>query len=343
MSFLEEITKKYQTMSIIGMSKNSGKTVTLNHILSMADEDGIPVGITSIGRDGERMDIVTETEKPTIYLTRGSLVATTTELLKLSDAVVEILEMTSYETPLGSVLLGRVKYDGYIQISGPQTLAETKVVLDKMIAYGAKLAILDGAIDRKTSAAPEITQCAVLAAGASVHRSMTEVVKRTAYVASLFSLPVIDIYRDKIGDILDRDSYGIISQEGEVREIPLQTSLNAGGKIAAEFKEDSKIVVLSGALTTKTLVDLVQATDRLQDMIFVVKDATKIFVSQRELKRCQRKGLNLAIFHKSELVLVTVNPYATQGYRFEPFQFKESMENALKGIPVEDVMMGESS
>ena len=343
MSFLEEVTKKYQTMSIIGMSKNSGKTVTLNHILSMADEEEIPVGITSIGRDGERMDIVTETEKPTIYLTRGNFVATTTELLKLSDAVVEILEMTSYETPLGSVLLGRVKYDGYIQISGPQTLAESKVVLDKMLDYGARLSILDGAIDRKTSAAPEITQCAVLAAGASVHRSMTEVVKKTAYVASLFSLPVIDIHREEIADLFQRDSYAIISQDGSVKEIPLQTSLNAGKRIAAEFKKDSKIVVLSGALTGKTLLDLVQSTGQLQEMIFVVKDATKIFVEERDLKRCQRKGLNLAIFHKSDLVLVTVNPYATQGYRFDPFLFKESMQTALKGIPVEDVMMGESS
>ncbi len=343
MSFLEEITKKYQTMSIIGMSKNSGKTVTLNHILSMADEDGIPIGITSIGRDGERMDLVTETEKPTIYLTRGSLVATTTELLKLSDAVIEILEMTSYETPLGSVLLGRVKYDGYIQISGPQTLAETKVLLDKMLDYGAELAILDGAIDRKTSAAPEITQCAILASGASVHRSMTEVVKKTAYVASLFSLPVIDLYRDQIGDLFAKNTYGTISEEGQVKEIPLQTSLNAGKKIAVEFEEDTKIVVLSGALTGKTLVELVDSANNLQEMIFVVKDATKIFVPERDLKKCQRRGLNLALFHKSDLVMVTVNPFATQGYRFDPFTFKESMQAALKEIPVEDVMMGESS
>ncbi len=44
------------------MSKNSGKTVALNHLISEAIDEDIKLGIISTGRDGETVDVVTETE-----------------------------------------------------------------------------------------------------------------------------------------------------------------------------------------------------------------------------------------------------------------------------------------
>ena len=57
---LELINGKYKTISIVGMSKNSGKTVALNHLIGKLIDEGLPIGITSIGRDGESLDIVTK-------------------------------------------------------------------------------------------------------------------------------------------------------------------------------------------------------------------------------------------------------------------------------------------
>ena len=91
MSLLKLIKEEYKIISIIGMAKNSGKTVTLNHLLLEAMEEGIQVGITSLGRDGESLDLVTETEKPRIFATEGTIIATATSLLSLGDANVEII------------------------------------------------------------------------------------------------------------------------------------------------------------------------------------------------------------------------------------------------------------
>ena len=55
---LELIKDKYKTISIVGMAKNSGKTVALNHLISRRK----PPLVLLIGRDGETIDIVTETE-----------------------------------------------------------------------------------------------------------------------------------------------------------------------------------------------------------------------------------------------------------------------------------------
>ena len=61
MGLLQELSTKYQTLSIVGMAKNSGKTTALNYFIEEAMDDGMVLGITSTGRDGESTDLVTGT------------------------------------------------------------------------------------------------------------------------------------------------------------------------------------------------------------------------------------------------------------------------------------------
>ena len=53
-------------VSLVGLSKNAGKTVTLNRLIRAAAGLGIPLGLLSTGRDGEPVDAVTELPKPRI-------------------------------------------------------------------------------------------------------------------------------------------------------------------------------------------------------------------------------------------------------------------------------------
>ena len=89
MYLLEELSQKYKTISIVGMAKNAGKTTALNYLIEEAMDEGLVLGITSTGRDGESSDLVTNTEKPTIFVTEGVLVATARQALLISDAKVE--------------------------------------------------------------------------------------------------------------------------------------------------------------------------------------------------------------------------------------------------------------
>ena len=68
MELLRELSKEYKTISIVGMAKNAGKTTALNFLIEEAMDEGVRLGITSTGRDGESTDLVTETEKPRVYL-----------------------------------------------------------------------------------------------------------------------------------------------------------------------------------------------------------------------------------------------------------------------------------
>ena len=74
MSFISDILK-FKSLSIVGLEKNTGKTVCLNFIL-----DRLPsacrVAVTSIGIDGESKDQVTGTAKPEIILKEGTIFST---------------------------------------------------------------------------------------------------------------------------------------------------------------------------------------------------------------------------------------------------------------------------
>ena len=88
---LYELIKPYSSVSLIGMCKNAGKTTVLNRLIKDCRRMDESIALTSIGRDGERSDLVTNTKKPEIFVYDGTIIATAEKLLfaggNLSDSV----------------------------------------------------------------------------------------------------------------------------------------------------------------------------------------------------------------------------------------------------------------
>ncbi len=181
---------RYASLSTIGMCKNAGKTTVLNRLIALlAGSPRIPA-LTSIGRDGETVDIVTGTEKPGIWVRAGTLVATAADTLRRSDVTREILETTGIHTPLGEVVIFRALSDGAVELAGPSMNDQVAEVSASLRALGADIVLVDGAISRKTLGAPRVTEAAILCAGASYHSDMETVVRDTAHACALLTLPV---------------------------------------------------------------------------------------------------------------------------------------------------------
>lgn len=337
---LDHIIDKYKTLSIVGMSKNSGKTVTLNHLISEAAFEGLTIGITSIGRDGESDDIVTDTEKPKIYLTEGSLIATARSLMSLSDANIEILKVTNYRTPMGEVIIGRVRTSGYVQIAGPKLISEIDELSQEMLNMGADLVLVDGALDRISSADPSVSEATILATGAVISRNKRKTIEETAHIVNLFNLEEVDEYREEIKNLIDERTSALISNNGEITEIPIITALNAGKIIADYVDEESKYLIIPGSLVDKTLKDLIDSTDLYKNLTIVIADGTKVFIAPREWQILLRKGLKVKVLHKINLVAITINPYAPQGYYFKPEDYLKEMKEFIPNIPIMDLMLG---
>lgn len=341
MSLLHLIRDEYKIISIVGMRKNSGKTVTLNQLISESMDEGISIGMTSIGRDGESLDLVTETEKPRIFAEENTIVATTTGLLPLGDAGIEILQVTPFRTPLGDVVIGRVKSPGYIQLAGPQSLKDIRQVCEVMLGLGAKFVIIDGALDRKSSAAPTISDATILSTGAAISRDLNRVIEETLHIVNLLSLPKVDTEDYYLLEqLLEANRPAVVTKQGETRNIELETALGAGHTLAESLDSEAKYLLIPGSLVRGTLDDLTRSTRAYKDVEIAVSDGTKIFIPPREFLRFQRMGVKIKVLHPIKLIGITVNPYAPAGYYFEPHEFLKKMKSYIKNVPVMDLMLG---
>ena len=92
-----------KVISIIGLAKNVSKTTTLNYIIRNIGEQ-ITLGLTSIGRDGEKYDVITELPKPQINIKKGTYVVTAQQCFEDSQIKFEIIKKTGFNTPLGEIL-----------------------------------------------------------------------------------------------------------------------------------------------------------------------------------------------------------------------------------------------
>ena len=339
---LYELSQKYKRIAIVGMAKNAGKTTSLNYFLEEAMDEEMTVGVTSTGRDGERTDLVTGTDKPSIYLEEGTLVSVPVQLYDLADAGLEILRKTEYSTSLGPILLCRVASAGYVQVAGPVINAQHEDLCQEMIGAGAEVVLIDGAIDRKSIAAPETSDAIILSTGAVISRQMQTVIEETAHTVGLYRLPRLEEgdVRTALMDIRDDERIHLI-EEGKLSPLDVRTGLGAGKILAALVSKDSdkKIshIFVPGAFTPGTIEGIDPRS--LRDLTFVLKDPTRIFFAPSLWKKMQKWGLQVKVLENINVAALTVNPTSPFGYRFDQQMLVERMREAMpKDIPVIDVM-----
>lgn len=333
--------RKYRSVSIIGMDKNVGKTTVLNHILSKA-WGSITLGVTSIGRDGESKDGVTWTDKPKIFIESGTYIATAKECLFKGDITKEIIETTGIHTPMGEVVIARALSDGFVELGGPSINAYMKEICNKLSLLGGELILVDGALSRRTSASPAVTEACILSTGASFHRSMDKVVEMTNYTVKLLSLKK-EVDEDVISLVnsqLQSSRIGIIYKDKSVEKLDIQTSLEASRDIVESLNKDVSHVVIKGVISDKLIEDIIKTTDKYKSITFLVEDGTKLFLMQETFNKFEGLGGRFSVIDSINLACITCNPKSPFGYEFDKDLFLEKLSRKIN-LPVIDIVGGE--
>ena len=181
---------KNKTISIVGLSKNSGKTTTLNAIINQTNGRFSRIGITSIGRDGENEDIAIGNTKPRINVKKNTIIATTESLVDHCDVSKNIVYSTDYTTPMGRVYLIETMSDGYVQIAGPSSVSQM-INLKKVMQYlNCECIFVDGASSRRSLGYSKLADGIVICSSANLSSNINDVVEATSFVASLYDLPI---------------------------------------------------------------------------------------------------------------------------------------------------------
>lgn len=336
MGLLYDLSTKYRTLSIVGMAKNAGKTTALNYLIEEAMDEGIRLGVTSIGRDGESQDLVTGTEKPKIYLDQDTIVTVPTQLYDMADAGMEILKKTRYSTPMGDLLICRVADSGYVQIAGPPAAMDTKRVCEELFGYGCDLILIDGAIDRKAIASPETSDAIILSTGAVLSRNMKKVVEETAHLVSLYSLDELENTpaRRQIEENLFQDKILLVKGDRTIA-LDLKTGLGGSRFIDEAIDEETEYVYIPGAFTNSVICDI--SPKKLKQVRFVLKDPTKIFINAMDWGKLRKKGFQVSVLKNIEVAAITVNPWSPRGYSFESETLIAAMQEAIPNMQLIDV------
>jgi len=334
-NFLNEINK-CKIISIIGLAKNVSKTTTLNYIIK--NLEGYRLGLTSIGRDGEKYDVITQLPKPRIFIKMGTIVATAKQSFEASEVKMEILKKTEFNTPLGEILILKALSDGLIELAGPSINKYLQEICLDLKKLGCDLILIDGAFDRRSYATPIISDATILSTGASVSEDMQNVINLTVHTIELLNLEsevdqqIIEIAQE----ILKKSKVGIIDSKNSIKLLDVLTPLDSAREIADKLDENSKYVVIKGALTDKSIEDLMSLTDKYKEITILVEDATKLFLSKKIKKKFQKKGGIIKVLNSIKVIAVTINPTSPLGYRFEKNTFLNLMKKNLN-VPVFDL------
>ena len=324
---------KCKTLSITGMAKNTGKTVTLNYLLEQLRLRGKIVAVTSIGIDGEKTDQVTQTEKPEIELYEGTLFVTSEYHYRQRQLVSEIVDLSEDSTSLGRLVTARVLQSGKVILSGPATTGGVRKVLDRMAEYGVDLTIVDGALSRKSHAAPTITDGLVLSTGAAIAPDLNTVVKKTAELYELMKLPEYETF--KTDELLQLESGIFALEDDNPVSLNIPSSLLSDKYKSALFAHGNQLFI-SGILTDNML-NFLRMQPEIKGSAVVVKDFTKVFVTPMNLRLFLSKGGRLFVLKRPNLLAVTVNPVAPSGFTIPSKVLVEAMENIF-AVPVYDVV-----
>lgn len=329
MDYIIDKISKYKTLSIIGMEKNVGKTTTLNYLIDKSK--GVKtLGLTSIGRDGEDEDVVTHTHKPRIYIYSGTLVATAKNYLLDSDFTFEILETTGINTPVGEIVIVRAVSDGYVHLAGPSINAQLEYINKRLLYYGAEIAIVDGALSRKSLASPKVTEATILCTGASVDRNMNNVVNETINIINLLSLDCVE-ESTKDEEALNvfkqckDSSVYLINDCLQVDSLNTLTALDSAREIIDNIKDDTRYILFRGVVDSKFIESFLKNCVNSKDIKIIVQDGTKLFLDNDTYLKAKKKGLSILAMDKINIILVTVNPTSPFGYEFDKNIFIEEM------------------
>lgn len=332
MSFIQNILQN-QTVSIVGMEKNTGKTECLNYIIRSLKELNKTIAVTSIGIDGEGVDQVTNTHKPEIELMENMIFVTSEKHFREKKLTAEILNLSEQQTSLGRLVTARVKQKGKVIISGPTTTLWLKQIIAEMSLYGVDLTLVDGALSRKSLGSPSVTQSMILTTGAALSPNLAELVRKTKFV---FNLINIEQFINPLNEQLIAIENGIwaIDSDNRLHDLEIPSTL-----LLEKFKDKlfrfGTTLFVSGIVTDKML-DLLRLQKNIKNTVLVVKDFTKIFATPESVNAFLKKGGKIEVLLKTKLLAICVNPTSPEGYVLDSKKLRETLSESLS-IPVYDI------
>jgi len=329
-----------RTLAVMGMTKNTGKTVALNHLLAQAAAAQVAVGVTSIGRDGEDRDAVFFVPKPPVQVWPGNLVATARSTLQRAKVRTKLLDATGIDSPMGEIVVVKVLTAGNMEIAGASRSSDQQQVIARLQQCGATLVLLDGALGRSQHASPAIADSVILASGAALGGGMNDVLRKTRERLAILALqPVDEATRALCQAVFERGGVALWNARGKCLMHANISTLNSAAALMQYAQDDIQIIAVSGAVGRALWQALLLLAASKPGLRLVVNDGTRLFVQAADLTALAHLGGQVLAYRGIQITGITLNPFSPHGGSFEAHAFLRSAQQALPGYTVSDVML----
>ncbi|PAT01871.1 hypothetical protein CI105_05130 [Candidatus Izimaplasma bacterium ZiA1] len=275
------------------------------------------MGIVSVGYEGEDIDLVTNTNKPRIFVKKDSFIATAKNLIKDSDITLKIVDNTMIKSPLGEIIIVKALSNGFIKVAGPSIVKDLEEVVNKMINYGAKNVIIDGALSRTSLSKNKYSSTCVLATSANLNPDIFKAVDETKMFLNILTLPKTKIdFNQKKKPINSVDDNILIEDE------------------------NNTYLYIKGALTDKTVKNILESYNATKKLTLVADHPSHILLSYKIYNHLKMLEVNLEVINDIDVSLITINPTSAKGYNFDAKQFQNLIQSntSIKVINVLEVI-----
>lgn len=332
MPFVEKILSS-GTLSIVGLEKNTGKTECLNYILRRLSGYPLRVGVTSIGVDGEKVDQVTQSSKPEIFLQEGIIFSTSEKHYRERKLFSELLDVDDSQTSLGRICTARVLGYGNVLLSGPsRTSSLINWIKTLKSKYSVDLCIVDGALSRLSPASPAVSESMILATGAALSSNIPELVNKTHFITELISIPRTKVISE---GFVPESGVWKIGRGGNFDKHIFESAFLTGDK-KEESGEPARAIYVAGALTDRFL-KMISSDRDYSGKEIIVRDFTRIFATPLTYRNFIKKGNKITVLNRSNLIAVCVNPTSPGGVVLNSEKLC-GMLNEKLDVPVYDIL-----
>lgn len=306
-------------LGIAGTAKNTGKTTATMAIMERVFKEGIKLGLTSIGYDGETLDNVTGLPKPRIRIEKGNIVAIADKCIEASTAEIEVLQVTNVRSALGTIIIGEVKTSGLVVIAGPNKSSEVRIINEYLLKQGCDLIIVDGAINR---IAPMVeTEGLLLATGASRTPDIKQLAEETSALSEILNIP---LWQDEKKETLTASS---LLSDSMVKDL------------LDQIRPETEEIFMTGVIGVNSFQSLLEmGRNCLKDKTLVLTDPIKLVVAgdpdrvYETVINLEKNGTPVRVKKNIDLLAITINPFYPK-YRFVSNDYQPSYvdKKELKG------------
>jgi len=330
----------FTTLAVMGMTKNTGKTVALNHLLAQAAKAQVAIGVTSIGRDGEERDQVFFVPKPPVLVWPGTLVATARDTLERAKVRFKPIDATGIDSPMGEILVVKVLDYGEMEIAGASRGGDQRQVISQLKQCGAALVLLDGALGRSHHASPALADGVILATGAAIGGGMTDVIRKTRDRLAILGIAQADAaVRQRCEPVFASAGVGLWDNQGTPLFLANIPTLNSAPALMQYAQAAIQTIAVSGAVGRTLWHAFLTLAAARPGLCVVVSDGTKLFVEAADLRAFAELGGQLLADRAIHMSGITLNPFSPLGGSFDATAFLAAARATFVDYGVSDVVL----